>query len=342
MNASVGPAPRREYFTICDRGFLLKALVLHRSLLRHAGDFHLTVFCLDDESERILDELAPPKLSTVPIAELEAFDPELAETKADRKLAEYSWTAKPPAFRYLFERRPGADVVSYLDADHMFFGDPKPLFDELGDDAVLITPHRYSPEYAGAIIAGVYNAGFIAFRRDPRALEVLDDWRGLVIEWCYHRHEPTRSGDQKYLDYWPDRFDGIHVLEHLGGGVAPWNVDQYRLERSGDGVLVDGVPLIFVHYHRVELRREGRHEPRPGGYHLSRRVQRLIYAPYLAEIDRALADVREVAPGFDAGLQPRPPWRERLAKGADEARIALLAHAGPLRRLKRRLSPAAD
>ena len=48
---------------------------------------------------------------------------------------------------------------------------------------------------------------------------------------------------------------------------------------------MDDVPLIFVHYHRVELRREGRHEPRPGGYYLSRRVQRLVYRPYLDEID---------------------------------------------------------
>ena len=30
----------------------------------------------------------------------------------------------------------------------MFFSDPEPLFDEMGDASVLITPHRYAPEYA--------------------------------------------------------------------------------------------------------------------------------------------------------------------------------------------------
>lgn len=64
---------------------------------------------------------------------------------------------------------------------------------------------------------------------------------------------------------------------------------------------------------------------------------RLIYEPYLAEIDAARAKVEAIEPGFSAGLAPRPEARDRISKKLDENRLMLLAHAGPLRRLKRQL-----
>lgn len=326
-----------EFCTICDEGFLIKALVLDRSLLRHSSAFRLTVFCLDERSQHILDRLELPHLRTVTMGELEAFDPDLAAVKPDRSLSEYSWTAKSSMINYLFASLPQGATVTYMDADQMFFSDPEALFEEMGDASVMITPHRFSREYAAAVSAGIYNAGCITFRNDRRGNTVLEWWRERCLEWCFHRHEPDRSGDQKYLDDWTERFEGVHVLEHIGGGLAPWNLADHRIARSGTAVLIDDQPLIFFHYHRVELRREGKHSARPAGYHIPRRAMRLIYEPYLAEIDAARAKVEAIEPGFSAGLAPRPEARDRISKKLDENRLMLLAHAGPLRRLKRQL-----
>jgi hypothetical protein len=303
----------REFCTLFDSNYLVKAVALHRSLERQAPSYHLTAFCFDDRAKRLLDELVLPNLSTVALEELEAFDQELLSTKGDRTPVEYCWTATPALPLYVFGNRPDVDEVTYIDADLMFFSDPEPLFEEMGGASVLITPHRYAPEHAHQAINGIYNVQFLPFRRDERGLTVLNWWHDRCIEWCYYRLEDGKLGDQKYLDDWPERFPGVHVLEHKGGGLAPWNITQYDVHRAPDGrVLVDEDELVFFHYHRVQLRQSGGHAWHPPGYVITKQERELVYDPYLAELDRAAEVVRSVDPGFDAGFMPAPPLRERL------------------------------
>jgi hypothetical protein len=303
----------REFCTLFDSNYLIKALVLYRSLERHSPSFHLTAFCFDDEAKRLLDELALPHVSTVALEELEAFDQELLSTKSDRTAVEYCWTATPALPLYVFGTRPDVDEVTYVDADLMFFSDPEALFDEMGDASVLITPHRYSPEHAHQAINGIYNVQFLPFRRDERGLTTLNWWHDRCIEWCYYRLEDGKLGDQKYLDDWPERFPGVHVLQHKGGGLAPWNITQYDVRRGPDGVvLVDEDPLVFFHYHRLQLRQRGGHAWQPPGYPISDEQRELVYDPYMAELDSATDLVRSIEPGFEGGFLPSPPLRERF------------------------------
>jgi hypothetical protein len=317
----------RELCTLFDSNYLVKALAMHRSLMDSGADFHLTAFCFDDRAYELLERLDLDRVSAVALAELEAFDRELAGVKDDRTPTEYCWTATPALPRYVLGTRPEVDEVTYLDADLLFFADPEPLFAEMGDASVLITPHRYAPEYAHLIENGVYNVQFMVFRRDPRGTEALEWWHDRCIEWCYYRLEDGKLGDQKYLDDWPERFAGVHVLEHKGGGLAPWNATQYDVRRSGDRVLVDEDPLIFFHYHRVGVREKGRHEWRPPGFAVTPAVRRLVYGPYMAALDDALGRIRAVDPGFRAGVEAPTPRRQvartRAVEVASRVRSAL-------------------
>jgi len=246
----------RDFCTLFDVNYLPRGLVTNRSLRAVLPDARLRVLCMDIETKRVLDDLREPGIEAVALAELEVHDPSLAAVKGDRSRAEYCWTSTPALCRYLFDREPELEELTYIDADLMFWSSPEPLFDELGDDSVLIVPHRYAPQWAAQEIThGVYNVEWLTFRRDERGLAVLDWWRERCIEWCYARPEDGKFGDQKYLDDWPQRFDGVHVLRHPGGGLAPWNVPRHRLARDGESVTVDGAPLVFFHFHSLALHR---------------------------------------------------------------------------------------
>jgi len=302
----------RELCTLFDSNYLVKAVAMQRSLLAAGADFHLTAYCFDERAQELLGRLDLPRLTTVALAELEAFDPAFASTKADRTPTEYCWTATPALPRHLLATRPEIAEATYIDADLLFFRDPEPLFAEMGDASVLITPHRYAPEYAHLVENGIYNVQFMVFRRDERGLDALEWWHDRCVEWCYYRLEDGKLGDQKYLDDWPERFPGVHVLEHRGGGLAPWNHTQYDVHEEGGRVLVDGDELVFFHFHRVGVREGGRHDWRPPGFTVPPSVRRLVYAPYLRALDAALAEIRGVDPAFAAGVEPAPGLRERV------------------------------
>ena len=209
---------------------------------------------MDTATEEVLTRLGLPRLTIVPLRELERHDPELLAVKQDRTQVEYCWTATPAVCLFALDTNPELAEITYLDADLMFFSDPEVLFDEMGDNATMIVPHRYAPEHRWKEPeSGTFNVEWLTFRRDPDGLEALQWWHDQCIEWCYFRVEDGKMGDQKYLDDFPTRFERVHVLEHPGGGLAPWNVTNHELGGTAGSVLVDDRPLVFFHYHSLRL-----------------------------------------------------------------------------------------
>jgi hypothetical protein len=302
----------RDFCTLFDSNYLFKAVAMYRSLERTHPDFTLTAFCFDDQVERALERMALPHMRTVALRELEAYDSELLSVKDDRTPTEYCWTSTPALPLYMFGNDPELSEVTYIDADLLFFSDPDALIEEMGNASVLITPHRFSPEHIQEELNGIYNVQFLTWRRTEDGMTALQWWHDRCIEWCYYRLEDGKLGDQKYLDDWPERFEGIHVLQHKGGGLAPWNISQYELEKRPDGVYVDADPLAFFHYHRVKVMEGGDHDWRPPGYPITDHQFELIYRPYMEALDAAVDEVRATEPGFKAGFAEKPTARGRL------------------------------
>jgi hypothetical protein len=303
----------REFCTLFDTNYAFKAVAMYRSLQRHCDSFRLTAFLFDEGAKELIDRMELPGVETVSLPELESFDAELLSVKGDRTRVEYCWTSTPALPLYVFDAHPEAREVTYVDADMLFFSSPEPLYEEMGDASVMITPHRYAPAYAYEEAAGTYNVSFMVFRRTEDGMACLQWWHDRCIEWCYFRYEDGKIGDQGYLNEFPKRFDGVHVLEHPGGGLAPWNLTNYEITRSGDRVMVDDVPLVFCHYHHFALGPKGR--PRqlaPPNYHVPRAAKKLVYRPYVDALHEAIAEIRAFEPGFSAGFADRAPTRQRL------------------------------
>ena len=112
-------------------------------------------------------------------------------------------------------------------------------------------------------------------------------------------------GDQKYLDQWPDKYDSLHILQHLGAGIAPWNYSQYRFGIDNQGLItVDENPLIFYHFHQLQLLSNGSFDRMSDAYRAMGPEPETVYRAYEATLTLLLREVRTLQPNFVAGMKP--------------------------------------
>lgn len=263
-----------NYFcTLFDSNYLSRGLAMYESLSENCDSFHLYVFAFDD---LCFDVLKNEKLKNVTIISLSDFeDPELLEIKPTRSAGEYCWTCTPSVIKYAIDKF-NLPLCTYLDADLYFFNDPAVLIEEMGDKSILITEHRYTPRYDQSATSGIYCVQFMTFKNDKYGMDSLIWWRDACLEWCYARFENGKFGDQKYLDDWPTRFENVHVLQHLGGGIAPWNIQQYDLVTSD-------FKLIFYHFHGLKFLNNNHVEL--GNYRLKEIDIKILYSPYIKKLE---------------------------------------------------------
>ena len=272
-----------HYCTLFDSLYLSRALAMYDSLKKTTDDFHLYIFPFDEKSRGILEIINLPHVTIISLAEFESK--ELLAVKPIRSKGEYCWTCTPAIISFCINQF-NIDHCTYIDADLYFFSNPNNLIDEMGENSVLITEHRYSKRYDRSANSGIYCVQFITFKNNHDGLAALNWWNDRCIEWCYARTEDGKFGDQKYLDDWAVRFKGIHVLQNLGGGVAPWNVQQYEIAMTDNKVEIKSglkiIPLIFYHFHYVKSYANECVDL--GNFQLSKPVMELIYKPYLLHL----------------------------------------------------------
>jgi hypothetical protein len=242
----------RHFCTYFDHHYLPRGIVLLESLHLHYPKAYIHVLCLSDRCRAAMEKLSLYFVHPISLHELEKVDIELFKVRPTRRLHEYYFTITPCLLRNLLTEGDDIDEITYLDADMMFFSSPEPLFDEDETASVIITPHRFPQSYNDLERYGKYNISWLTFRNSVDGLECLEWYRKSCLEWCYDTVEETRFADQKYLDVFPEKFSGVHVMRHQGGGVAPWNVRDSFFTRSRNAVIVNGEPLIFYHAHMLK------------------------------------------------------------------------------------------
>lgn len=314
----------RHYCTLFDRNYAARGLALHRSLLRHCGDFTLHVLCLDTPTREALSALSLPRMQLTGIETLEGADPGLRDARKNRSLLEFYFTCKPVLLGYLLERDPRIGRINYLDADLGYFSDPAALEQECAGSSVALSPHRFSERHAAQMQYGEFNAGWLSVSADAEGRRFLAWWRERCMEWCRLVVEDTRFGDQKYLDQVPKLFPRSMRVSHPGANLAPWNIDGHRVDLARRGVEVEGRPLVFFHFHGVKrmlfgIYESGLHEY---GVELTPATRTGIYRPYVKD----LATCNRQLAGLPGPLRSRLEG-ERVAPGARELACQLASTA---------------
>ncbi len=286
-----------NFCTLFDSNYLSRGLAMYRSLEKCSSDFHLYIYAFDDKCFEVLSGLSLKKVTIISLKEFE--DDELLEVKKKRTPQEYCWTCTPSTIAYSIKRF-SLNHCTYIDADLLFFGDPTVLVEEMGEKSVMISEHRYTPQYNQTATSGKYCVQFVTFKNDAPGWHVLNWWKNACMEWCHARFEDNKFGDQKYLDNWMSMFDRIHELEHLGGGVAPWNVQQYTFKRKNKKLtgteIATGKKFNLVFYHFHDFTKTVNNIYRIARwYHFNKDVIRSVYKTYVKALSEAEKEIYKVS-----------------------------------------------
>lgn len=265
------------FTTLFNSYYLPKGIAMIDSLSQHCDNFQLYMFAYDEKCYAYLQKQNYPNVTVLSLTQLEQHFPQLLEVKPSRTFAEYCWTTTAFTIKYCLENF-DIDHCTYIDADLYFFSNPSVLVEEMGDNDILITEHRYVSQYDQSRTAGKYCVQFLTARNNVNGRKVIDWWKDVCHTWCYNRYEDGKFGDQKYLDDWTTRFEKVYVLKNLGGGLASWNVSQYDLSQ---------ISPVFYHFHYFRYGKIlGMYEYIFGPYYLQDQAIQLFYEPYIHAISQ--------------------------------------------------------
>ena len=250
---------------------------------KHCGDFILTCVCMDDESFVAANNLNSNNLKPVKWSVYENIDEKLRKAKLDRSFIEYLFTCSSSICFYIIKNIPKNEILTYIDCDLFFYKSPEVLFQEFGNHSIGIIEHKYFGYGKRFYKYGIFNVGWINFRNDDQGNECILQWRNDCLKWCFDRFENGKFADQKYLDYWPQKYTNLKIIKNIGANVGPWNVGRYKISNNVGELFVDSKPLIFFHFASFRPNKKGQYVS-GCGYYLTKLKGLLrsdIYQPYL-------------------------------------------------------------
>lgn len=247
-----------NFCTLFDSFYIDKGIAMYNSLVATGCDFRLYILAMNDKCEEVLRALNLERIVVISLSDF--LDDELRRVKKERSRGEFCWTCSSCLIKYLLENNKEMDICTYIDADLYFYNSPQILMDEFinsGKSASVIE-HRFdNSRYSRELLinSGRFCVQFNSFRNNAEGLKVLTEWRNQCIEGCSADADGKVFGDQKYQDEWPKKYDCVHITTHMGAGIAPWNVTQYKYvadKKVRHPQVKEDIDLIFYHFHMIK------------------------------------------------------------------------------------------
>lgn len=242
--------------TICSANYLAHARTLGDSILEFNPEVHFVIGLVDVLSSEV--DLAG--FEQFEILDVEKTLPQglFEELLSKYYLVELNTAVKPYLMDYLYKRDASVKTVSYFDPDIKVYSSLSPLFQNVKEKGIIVTPHGCtyddSPENIKSersmLAVGVYNLGFIATSRSAETTEFLRWWMLRLKDHCTYRADvPGTFFDQNWVMLAGLYFDGFFVETNPGYNLAHWNLFERKVsERDGKYFVNHQNPLVFLHY----------------------------------------------------------------------------------------------
>ena len=287
---------RYAYCTLFNSNYLDKGLVTIHSLLENSKSAVIYVLAMDEKCYKVLTDMG--KNQVIPIRLSDFENERLLAAKAERSAAEYCWSCSGSLILYVLETY-GESNCTYIDADLCFYRNPSFLIDEMIKEgkSVSIIEHGFKKDlmYEHSVNgSGRFCVEFNTFLNNEESLEILKHWIDDILREC-SADVKGNLGDQSYLTEWPDKYDCIHIVKNIGAGMAPWNLNRFKLEKIEDHVPVISEigkkgnleKAVFYHFHNMKY--IDRTQVNIGVYHRYWKVDEAlveaVYRPYLAALE---------------------------------------------------------
>ncbi len=291
----------RAYFTYFDSRYLLRGIALIASLREVGDQSPVIVVALDEGVEKFFGVVQVAGVTLITLPEIETADLDLVPIKSTRSRVEYYFTLTSAIANFIMKSIPESSDywLCYLDSDLLFFRNPDKVFFEHTYANILITPHEFSSKLKHLTEYGRFNVGFIGWRTNSIGRRCVSDYRDRCIEWCFDRVEDGKFADQRYLDAWPQDYEGVVNLSGVPINISYWNIGSFELTSEGDFLFLGGEKLIAWHF-------SGLVTPDHWNYSLSHcadeiisrpEVMSKVYAPYVHKL-RSIRKVAADAIGF--------------------------------------------
>jgi len=241
--------------TIIAKNYLPAARTLIRSIARSDPRLSWIVLVIEPLEGYIDPDKQPFEILQLPDLQI----PDIQALCMRYTLTELATAVKPRLLKVLFERT-GCDSLLYLDPDILVLNSLEPVYDRLGANSILLTPHITRPVADGAtpselthLRCGLYNLGFLGVANTEAAHSMLDWWERHLFESCYFKPQEGVFVDQKWMDLAPLLFPGVEVVSDPGWNVAFWNLQERHI-KLGPQLSANGAPLRFFHFSGYDAR----------------------------------------------------------------------------------------
>lgn len=235
--------------TVASKNYLGYLRTFSQSLLKHHPDVKVYVLLVDKVEGAF--EPANEPFETILAEELDNIQnpPHLFFKYS---AIELNTALKPYFFEHLFKKLPIQKLI-FFDPDIVFFDNVETVWRLLTTNSIILTPHLLTPyrdhAYPNELHinqAGTYNLGFIGMSRTDSTQKFLQWWKDRLYNHCFMRPDKGMHVDQKWVDFAPAMFEGVHILRDPAYNIAYWN-----LHERGKALKFEDGKLIFHDRHAV-------------------------------------------------------------------------------------------